>query len=610
MHCTRVQTLVHGHARIRVVCRSRAAKKTRRRAAAKTALGTALRTSRATVAPRAASGTTTSSSQALKTATTTTSGTLSTSKTSTPASSSSPFWAGWNILSNPIDPTQQTDLPFGDRSHWLQPWRAYLDTPPASTMRNAVGINFNVAPQYASLVAQFLAQEGFKRARLEIGWRAMSYADPSQLQDPATCDTLLGALKAAGIRPLILLNANDGDPGPSTSFTANITQPASAGATTVQVDSASAQQLVPGLSGFDVPGGTAAAFMATSVSPSGQVTLSQPLPVAIPAGAYKVTTLRYMPFTSPFTSTGSPDQFFENTLAGWLLYVKAVTSEARKVLGNDDFDVEVWNEMSFGSNFLDISKYYKPVPALLQGTGSVTDQLLARTVQWIREPANDLPDVGIGDGFANESPFVSGANVPLGLTAIDKHPYPPGFKQFPQDALQSVYVQSGIRPVNALGQPDGVDVVGTWLDSFTPTYDAFFPEYYLSGIQTEYMERGLSPITTTIGGTPYGRNVKPPGATTPLQDWVTEMNIDPADGGLTNVADMEHLQAKAALRTLSAYVNKGVSALYFYAVSNGDWSMVDPTQPGGGPTMTAIQRFMQAFAGPDTIATPRSLSLL
>ena len=274
------------------------------------------------------------------------------------------------------------------------------------------------------------------------------------------------------------------------------------------------------------------------------------------------------------------------------------------MLGNDDFDVEVWNEMSFGSNFLDISKYYDPVPALLQGTGSVTDQLLARTVQWIREPANDLPDVGIGDGFANESPFVSGANLPLGLTAIDKHPYPPGFKQFPQDALQSVYVQNGIRPVNALGQPDGVDVFGTWADSFRPTYDAFFPEYYLSGIQTEYMERILSPITTTLNGTPYGRNVMPPGATTRLQDWITEMNIDPADGGLTNIADKEHLQAKAALRTLSAYVNKGVSALYFYAVSNGDWTMVDPTQPGGGPTMTAIQRFTQAFAGPDTITTP------
>jgi len=72
---------------------------------------------------------------------------------------------------------------------------------------------------------------------------------------------------------------------------------------------------------------------------------------------------------------------------------------------------------------------------------------------------------------------------------------------------------------------------------------------------------------------------------------------------------MWHLQAKGALRYLSAYVNKGVSQLDFYAVSDGDWSMLDPTAPSGGETMAALTRFMQAFAGPDTIATRRSLSL-
>jgi hypothetical protein len=134
----------------------------------------------------------------------------------------------------------------------------------------------------------------------------------------------------------------------------------------------------------------------------------------------------------------------------------------------------------------------------------------------------------------------------------------------------------------------------------------------LSGIQTEYLERDLSPITTYVGNTPHGRSVKPKGTSSPIQEWITEHNIDLSPSSYTagmTSADLWHLQAKATLRSLAAFVNKGVSALYFYAVSNGAFSMVDPSQPGGGPTMTAVKNFMQAFAGPSTIATRHSLIL-
>jgi len=239
----------------------------------------------------------------------------------------------------------------------------------------------------------------------------------------------------------------------------------------------------------------------------------------------------------------------------------------------------------------------------------VTGQLLAQTVQWIRNPANNLPDVGIGDGFANQNPFVSGATVPNGVTAIDKHPYHeqpyifPGAQPF----------NTNQRPVNALGQPEGFqDSTGAWRDSFVPTYMAYFPEYTLSAIQTEFLERDLSPLTTTFNGAPHGRYTEPPGATTPPQEWITETNINQdqaAAWGLTT-ADQWHLQAKATLRTLAAFVNKGVSRIYFYAVNNGNLAMVEPNAPGGGPTMTAVKNFIGAFQGPDTITTPRSLSLL
>jgi hypothetical protein len=526
------------------------------------------------------------------------------SPTGVPTSTS---WAGWNVLSNPIDPRQQSAVPFGYRSDWLQPWRAYMDTQPGSMMRDALGINFNVDPPYASATAQFLSGVGFKRARIDIDWSAMSYANPSQFADPARWDTMLGALHAAGIRPLILLNANDSMPGPMRTFNAQITQPVAAGSRTVQVDAASAQQFVPGLSGFNVPGGTAAAFIATSVSPSGQVTLSQPLPVAIPAGTYAAATLRYQPFASPFTASGQPNPVFEQTLSGWLQYVKTVTQEAKKVFGSDHFDVEIWNELSFGSAFLSASNYYNPLPASMQGTGSVQDQLLARTVAWLRDPANGVPNVGIGDGFSNQTPYASGATVPAGTTAIDKHPYYGGVKPMPGFA-GAIADQ---RDVDALGTAEGVQSAnGNWSRPFLPTYRSFFPEYFLTAIQTDFMERDLAPTTTMIGNIAHGRTVTPAGATTPPQVWVTEDNFRPNDGAPSvNAAQFRHIQAKAALRILSAFVNEGVTALDFYAVNDGAWSMVDPNASGGGETMQALKRYMQAFAGPTALAQRRSLTL-
>src|SRR5919202_29876 len=89
-----------------------------------------------------------------------------------------PACASAGVLRRPIDPRQQTALAFGDRSHWLQPWRGSLDTPPATRLRDAIGINFNVDAEEAPATAQLLARSGFRRARLEIGWDQMSYEEP------------------------------------------------------------------------------------------------------------------------------------------------------------------------------------------------------------------------------------------------------------------------------------------------------------------------------------------------------------------------------------------------------------------------------------------------
>jgi hypothetical protein len=140
-----------------------------------------------------------------------------------------------------------------------------------------------------------------------------------------------------------------------------------------------------------------------------------------------------------------------------------------------------------------------------------------------------------------------------------------------------------------------------------PSYTAYFPEYFLSGIQTETAIRDLSPITTSVYGTPHGRYTHPTGASAPTM-WVTEAGLNPAS---VPAAVLPQFQAKEALRYATAWPNKGAGALYYYAASSPGWGMVNPTAPGGGPALTALGRLTQTLAnGAAAISLPKSLNLL
>jgi hypothetical protein len=534
-------------------------------------------------------------------------------------------------LENPIDPANQLKAPWGTLSHWMQPWRGYLDTQPASALRNAVGINFNVWGADVGPTARLLAASGVRRARVEASWGAMDYADPSKLA-PAEDSKLraaLQALKANGIRPLILLNSNHGQPAPLQRINLSVTAAAAAGATTLKLSPASAALVVPDHTGLD--GRTqykAAQAIITAVAPDGAATLAKPLPWALAPGTYSASTLRFLPFAGPYAAggtAGDPNPDYLETLSGWQQYVGGVAAVAKDVLGSQDFDLEVWNEMTFGSDFLRRENYF----AATTGWGDITNQLPRDTVAWIRDPAHGLERVGVTNGFESQRPWGSGATSPPGLSALSKHPYK-GVRHFPQDAQKD-----GIRPIDAFGNTAGTSPSpNVWLPDFTPQYTALFPEYYLTQIQTETLIRDLSPITTTVTSakTPHGRFTHPDGSAPP-QLWLTEVNLDssgvdlstPGDTtlvgqGLTT-ADVRRFQAKTVLRYLSSYVNKGAGALYFYAAKAGNLSLVDPSffaevsrgrDPGtaaGGVTTDALRRLTSAFQGPESIGQPRSLTL-
>jgi len=601
-------------------------------------------------------------------------------------------------VSDPIDPRFLTDVTFGTRSFWVQPWRSYLDTWPGSRLLEAVGINFNVAPPLAEDTAQLLQDDGFKLARIGINWSALNYSDPTTFipERLANIVTRLTALHKHGLRPLIVLDAYSGAPAPAKHVTLETTVAAAAGAQTVTLSAASAAEVVPGKTGFNsLAFGGAPDILISSLS--GHVaTLSRPLKSALAAGSHPGTTLLYAPFAAPTLPNGQSNPAFQATLNGWLNYVSQVCKEAASIVGPEGYDLEVWNELSFSSQFLNAENYYLPSgeehgesaynpgnengleantsteasPSAEAGSGPETEQgteaengpetegeleaeptsegagaavraltatrtevphkrvvnkeirkaLLAATVAFVRNPSSGVPaGVGITDGFASQTPFPSGAEAPLGLTALSKHPYV-GVKSYPTE-----YRERHIAPLDALGARD-TSSRESFAPLFAPAYQSLLPEYTLTATSTETLIRDIAPITTNVYHYPHGRSVGPAGGQ-PLQKWITEYNlaigkakvmgpdgVTPQTGpsATLTAADRQHFQAKVALRSLVSMVAKGESREYFFAAAPGTLSLIDPgfftaaeaepsVYPGdasGGETMTGMHNMLTRFNGP------------
>jgi hypothetical protein len=569
-------------------------------------------------------------------------------------------WATGGVTTDPIDPKFLAEVPFGTRSFWVEPWRAYLDTWPASRLLESVGINFDVNGKTAEPAAQLLQDSGFKEARIGINWHSLSYSEPSVFWNEAEKIQRLTAMKRHGLRPLIVLDAESGAPAPSKPVTLTTLASVPAGAKTVMLSPESAASVIPGKTGFNgLAFGGAPDILISSVTHEGLATLSKPLPAALPAGAHTGATLLYAPFAKPTLGNGSPNPLFQETLAGWLHYVSAVTKLASKVVGPGGYDLEVWNELSFGSQFLNAERYYTVGSASEEGcpeAGSreegVVEEceseepvekktvskeiiriLFEETIALVRNPANGIPaSVGISDGFASQTPFPSGANAPVGLTALSKHPYAIG-KEFP-----AAYTVNSIRPINALGQGDRISKENP-APQFIPNYEALFPEFRLSSIATETLVRDIAPMTTEIYGFPHGREVGPVGSP-PIQKWVTEYNlgfkkglvprgpdgVTPQPSAVVTPADRTHFHAKALLRSLVSSVNKGISRMYFYAAaSGGQMSMISEkfmsaatanpsVYPGdqlGGEVMDGFHNLLSQLQGPGLGSSPaRQLQLL
>ncbi|WP_373541478.1 hypothetical protein [Chamaesiphon sp.] len=455
-----------------------------------------------------------------------------------------------SIISPYTDRSHFDNLPFGSHSHWLQPWRAYLETFPAAKFLQGVGIQLDLNDrENPDLVLQMLATHGIQTARIEIGWNNLSYERETLQND--RLQAILKACKRWGVRPLILLNANQGIPTPTQFFQRTVTANISAGSRQIQLNDTSG--LTIGKSGLNnlTDAGWAAEALITAIDGK-TVTLSKPLPKAIAAGSsVKMATLKYRPFSQP----GSAD--YRQTIAGWQHYVGTVAQFTANTLGttqsNDKgFDMEIWNELTFGSKFLSINNYYSPALATYDEE-SIWRNLVTATADHAIANPRQFAGVKFSDGFANTIPWPAASTQPVRISAISKHPYA-NRKNFPKDEQRG-------EKIDALGKPT----------DFIPTYSAMFPEYYATALQTETLLRDAAPLTNEIYGVWHGRYARQvKGRVIPTDVWITETGFAPDEHGVTEPFRALALKAKTTARYYTFYLNKGVTKLYLYSAASGD----------------------------------------
>jgi hypothetical protein len=542
------------------------------------------------------------------------------------------------------------------KSHWNLPWRSYLETVSALDILDGLGMNFNPATGtgttgWRSATARALREAGFTRARFEIGWNNISYADPTKLTSAAlaTVEANIAAFKENGLRPLILLNSNHGDPCPNVSTPLTLTTEAKVGDTQIHVNPAQLASIVKGKTGFGPNGQPKCLYLITNYTEDGTCTLSQPLKEARPvgpivnSGATASWTLLYTPFQAPLEADGvTPNPSFEATMLGWLKYEEVVVKKVKELLGSEEFDIEIWNEFTFGANFRNINNYYEPDFDSGAGSGSRDQIIFTRSCAWLRDPANGVQNVGIDNGFVNQNNERIGAP---GATANSRHPYP-GKRDFP--ASESGF-EAGSAPVDASGQVAATKVGSEYVPLFTPTYRCFLPEYYLHQIQVESHIFDIGPWSIFYTGANAGRD-QPAPVKTPLdvaggmapsgylgkglgdsvEMWFTETNTGEEakwTPGIT-IEDRQHIKSKVLLRTYIPWLTKGLRAIYLYASGEGkkegdlqtisksffDTIKADPAHayPGlaaAGEAMLAMQRFTQALAGATSLAKERDVTL-
>lgn len=506
-------------------------------------------------------------------------------------------------LAGPYEDRTQAMVTFGQRSFYLSPWRAYMDTWPAEQFLDCLGVGWGGEGQELEPVAQVCEEAGIRRARVEFGWGHMTFDDPSKLNPDGAkrATAVLQALQKHHIRPLILLNAHHGVPCPLQWFDVKLTQDAAKGAREIVVDKV--DRIRPKYTGLTNLTTYLAAFpMIVKVdADTKKCELSAPLPKDLKAGKLQLSLLKFQPFAGKVFEDGTPNPAAQETVDGWMAYAAGICRLAREALGTEGrpdagFTLEVWNEYSFGSNFLDISRYYEPKlkfkePLTYTNHGRSAkgcELILPLTVDYVNDPKNGLPGVGVLSGFANQRPWDSGSAMWPGQAGISRHYYT---SSEPREFSPQALANENSGPLNALGKADGTPDKKDWHtvlkgSFFVPLHTAAMPEYVHFGYKTEFITRDVQPFPSTTGG-PISfaghHRYSHPGTGRPGPVWQTETNWDrgpfaarvmKASGCAKDDPRLKTLMhatgAKVLLRMFTFYSHKGQGPMTMFALKQGD----------------------------------------
>ncbi|HXX94294.1 MAG TPA: hypothetical protein VEN81_11725, partial [Planctomycetota bacterium] len=348
-----------------------------------------------------------------------------------------------------VDPAQ-LDLPFPKHSHLKQPWRAWMETRPGTGFREGLGINYNV-PSNDELAVRLLAEAGFRAARKEIGWASVAW-DESGIHEAPRLRKLLGLFRQHSIRPTFLLNCHQGAPCPVQFFEGRLLEDAPKGALRVKL--AEPDRFTVGRTGLSgLTDYWAAEALLTAVDPaSGLCTLSKPLPKDLKAGKVPMATLKYLPLHPP----GTPE--FDETVQGWIRYATLVGKLSLEA-GIDDFDLEIYNELTFGTKFLDIRNYRPDLPKPARDflhEGGTCWELARRVVEAVHKA---FPKARLIWGFSNTTFFHCAVDqLPPGMDAQSYHPYGTGTRRLPDQEYRKDHPEDnadGWTPTVEVRMPEG-----------------------------------------------------------------------------------------------------------------------------------------------------------
>lgn len=485
-----------------------------------------------------------------------------------------------------VDPSQ-LDCPWPKHSDYKQPWRAYLETKPAVDFLAGIGVNW-ASPGNDELAVRWLAQAGFKTFRIEIGWGSVKW-DESGIQNHDRMLKLLQLCRQSGIRPTMLLNAHQGVPCPVKFFERRLAADAPQGSRSVKFTDV--KDLVIGRSGLSqLSDYWAAEALVTAIdAQTGECQLSKPLPKDLKADKpVPMATLKYL----PLHPVGTPE--FDETASGWVKYATLVGALVKQA-GIEDFDIEIWNELTFGTKFLTIANYDEAAktkePDFLNPGGRCWE-LARRTVEAVKRA---YPKVRAIWGFSNTTFYHCAIpKLPPGIDGQSYHPYGTGLRKLPDQE------QHKDQPQNNL-------------EGFVPTVEIRMPEGWAhTFLQTECIIRLLNP---------QARQAHPEG-TQRCFHYMTEHGVVAAECGITDEAGAWDLKSKCALRSFCLWLNKGVDVMHFFNAYQKDPKDMGllPAElaklPADGtfdqfatPPLKAIRNLTSAFRGAAEVKSPAQLTL-